>query len=216
MTKVAIEDGQTFLAIGDSITDAGRRFEAAPYGTGYVSLLVETIAARWPAADIRFINKGIGGNRVTNLRDRWQDDVMRHRPDWLSIMIGINDLHSFLGGAPDAVDPALFREQYDSVLEETVNGFSPNIVLLEPFYMSTDTSGNGFRSRVLELIPEYIKFVNDMAGKYGTRLVRTHDVLQKQLVYREPDVFCAEPVHPNRAGHLVIANALLEALIDGK
>ena len=216
MTKVAIEDGQTFLAIGDSITDAGRRFEAAPYGTGYVSLLVETIAARWPAADIRFINKGIGGNRVTNLRDRWQDDVMRHRPDWLSIMIGINDLHSFLGGAPDAVDPALFREQYDSVLEETVNGFSPNIVLLEPFYMSTDTNGKSFRSRVLELIPEYIKVVHDMAGKYGTRLVRTHDVFQKQLVYREPDVFCAEPVHPNRAGHLVIANALLEALIDGK
>jgi lysophospholipase L1-like esterase len=214
MPKLVIEDGQTLLPIGDSITDAGRRFEAAPYGTGYVSLLIEMVAARWPGADIRYINKGIGGNRVTDLRDRWQDDVMRHRPDWLSVMIGINDLHSSLRGAPDGVDPALYREKYDSILEDAAQAFAPQIVLLEPFYMSTDTSGNSFRSRVLELIPEYISVVRDMADKYSARLVRTHEVFQKQLVYREPDVFCAEPVHPNRAGHLVIANALLEALIE--
>jgi lysophospholipase L1-like esterase len=213
MADLALRDGQTFVLIGDSITDCGRRYEAAPYGNGYVSLLIEMIAAQWPERSIRYLNKGIGGNRVTDLRDRWRDDVMRHRPDWLSIMIGINDLHSHLGGGPGAVDPGLFRETYDSILQEVTTNLSPQIVLLDPFYISTDTSGSSSRSQVLALMPEYIATVHDMAGKYGTRLVETHEVFQQQLAYREPDVFCPEPVHPYRSGHLVIAHALLQALV---
>jgi lysophospholipase L1-like esterase len=212
MAQLAVQDGQTFLLIGDSITDCGRRYEAAPYGSGYVGLLIELITTRWPERAIRYLNKGIGGNRVTDLRDRWHDDVMRHRPDWLSIMIGINDLHSTFGDG--GVDPALFRETYDAILKEATTEFGPQVVLLEPFYVSTDTEGNSFRARVLELIPEYLSVVHDMADRYGARLVRTHEVFQRQLVYREPDVFCPEPVHPHRSGHLIIAHALLQALLD--
>jgi len=171
------------------------------------------ITAQWPERRIQYLNKGIGGNRVTDLRDRWRDDVMRHRPDWLSIMIGINDLHSHLGGGPGGVDPALFRETYDSILREVTTDLSPQVVLLEPFYISTDTSGSSFRSQVLAVIPAYIATVHDMAGKYDTRLVKTHEVFQQQLASREPDVFCPEPVHPYRSGHLIIAHALLQALM---
>jgi acyl-CoA thioesterase I len=212
MSDLAVQDGQTLLFIGDSITDCGRRDVAAPYGNGYVSLLIELVAARWPERDIRYINKGIGGNRVTDLRARWQDDVVRHRPEWLSVKIGINDLHSYLGGAPDGVSPALFRELYDSILAEAAEAFSPQIVLIDPFYLSTDTSGASFRSKVLETIPEYIGVVHDMAAKHGARLVKTHEIFQRQLTCREPDVFCPEPVHPYRSGHLIIAEALLDAL----
>jgi lysophospholipase L1-like esterase len=214
MSKLAVQDGQTFLFIGDSITDCGRRDVAAPYGNGYVSLVIELVTAQWPERSIRYINKGIGGNRVTDLQSRWHDDVIRHRPDWLSVMIGINDLHSHLGGAPDGVSPALFRETYEAILKEATNDFAPQIVLLDPFYISTDTTGSSFRSQVLELIPEYIAVVHDLAGKYGTRLVKTHEVFQRHLVYREPDVFCPEPVHPYRSGHLVMAQALAQALLE--
>ena len=83
------------------------------------------------------------------------------------------------------------------------------VVLLTPFYISRDRSGQTFRSQVLELLPRYIETVEGLSERYGTRLVRLHDIFQRQLEVRDADVFCPEPVHPNRAGHLVIAEALL-------
>ncbi|HCA46082.1 MAG TPA: GDSL family lipase, partial [Armatimonadetes bacterium] len=74
------------------MTDAGRRTTAAPFGTGYAKLTVDLVTARYPERRIHWINKGIGGNRVTQLAERWTDDVIRHEPDWVSILIGINDV----------------------------------------------------------------------------------------------------------------------------
>ncbi|MBN1348092.1 hypothetical protein JXJ21_01650 [candidate division KSB1 bacterium] len=80
-----IESGQTILFIGDSITDCGRRATERPLGNGYVKLFADLVAIREPEKQITIINKGIGGDRVTGMQNRWTDDVMRHHPDWLSI-----------------------------------------------------------------------------------------------------------------------------------
>lgn len=212
MGDLWVEDGEKLLFIGDSITDCGRRGGEAPLGNGYVRLFTELVTARYPARRIHYLNKGIGGNRITNLKDRWRDDVLFHRPDALSVEIGINDLHSHLRGAEDGVSPELFARIYDELLETTRRELGCKVVLLTPFYISVDRSGQTFRSQVLELIPRYLETVERMSAKYGTRLVRLHDIFQEHLKYRDADTFCPEPVHPNHAGHLVIAQALLEAL----
>ena len=91
MSGFWIQDGETVLFIGDSITDCGRRGAEMPMGIGYVKMVTEITTARYPERNVNFINKGIGGNRITDLKDRWQDDVFYHSPDRLSIKIGIND-----------------------------------------------------------------------------------------------------------------------------
>ena len=207
-----IEDGETMLFIGDSITDCGRRTEAAPLGDGYVRLFAELTTAAYPDRMIRYLNKGIGGNRVTGLHDRWTDDVLYHEPDKLSIKIGINDLHSVLREDPDAVPPARFEEIYHAVLERTRQSLNCPIVLITPFFISVETAADSFRRQVLDLIPSYIDVVERMSVKFDTRLVRLHDVFREQLKYRDSETFCPEPVHPNGAGHLVIAHALFDAL----
>ncbi|MDP6037629.1 MAG: SGNH/GDSL hydrolase family protein [Candidatus Latescibacteria bacterium] len=207
-----IEDNETMLFIGDSITDCGRRTAEAPLGGGYVRSFTEMTTANFPARNIKYINKGIGGNRVTNLHERWQDDVIHNKPDKLSIKIGINDLHSVLRKADDAVPPARFEELYDSILDTTQKELGCPVVLITPFYISTDTSGQTFRSQVMALIPEYIGIVEKMSEKYDTKLVRLHDLFQEHLKYRDSETFCPEPVHPNRTGHLVIADALFKEL----
>ena len=95
-----IESGERMLFIGDSITDCGRRERAIPLGDGYVSMFAELAAARYPERHIEWTNMGVGGNRTTHLKERWQSDVIEHRPDRLSIKIGINDLSSFRRGDP--------------------------------------------------------------------------------------------------------------------
>lgn len=213
MSDFLIQDGQTLLAQGDSITDAGRRGEAAPYGTGYVSLFREMTIAMYPESDIHLINKGIGGNRVTQLRERWDDDTIRHQPDWLTIMIGINDLHSYLRNPaePEAVPPARYRENYDWILSRTRSETDAGVVLLEPFYFSISPR-NTFRSRVLELLPEYIGIVHEMAEKHDTLLVETQRICSYHLTFRDSEQFCPEPVHPYRSGHLIIALELMKTL----
>lgn len=212
MADFWIQDGETMLFIGDSITDCGRRGAEAPLGIGYVRTFTELVTAKYPERNIRYINKGIGGNRVTHLHERWRDDVIYHKPDKLSIKIGINDLHSVLRRAEDAVPVDLFEELYDKILDVTQKEVGCPVVLISPFYISKDTSGQTFRSHVMELIPEYIAVVEKMSEKYGTKLVRLHDLFQEHLKYRDSETFCPEPVHPNRTGHLVIAQALLDVL----
>lgn len=209
-----VQDGQTFLMIGDSITDCGRRGDRAPFGDGYVSLFIEMVTAQVPDRRIRFINKGIGGHRVPDLKERWYDDVIPNDPDWLSIMIGINDLHSYLREPANGVSVELFRETYDWILDETIGHTRANIVLMEPFYVSTDRSGQTFRSQVSETIPKYIAVVHEMSRKYRTRLVKLHECFQRHLNFRPTETFCPEPVHPSRSGHMVIAIELLRALTD--
>ena len=65
---------------------------------------------------------------------------------------------------------------------------------------------------MLELLPRYIEVVEQLAERFDARLVRLQDIFQRQLQYRDADTFCPEPVHPNQAGHLVIAQALMDAL----
>jgi len=214
MAKLAIENGQKVVMIGDSITDCGRRAEAAPLGAGYVGLLVEMITAKWPELDIEWINMGIGGNTVTDLRGRWQEDVMAHAPDWLTVKIGINDLHRYLNDVPESVPVDLFRTTYDDILTQAVEGFGPKLMLIDPFYVALGDTEDEHQQKVLALMPEYIGVVHEMAEKYGARLVETHEVFKTQLKHREPAFFCPEPVHPFRVGHAIIANAVLDGLTD--
>ncbi len=213
MNEFLIKDGQTVVMQGDSITDAGRRADAAPYGQGYVAIFREMVTALYPERSITFLNKGIGGQKTTELKERWDDDVIRHQPDWLTIMIGINDLHTYLRNPddPEAVSVERYRETYDWLVSRTRAETEADIVLIDPFYISI-SSQDTFRKRVLETIPDYIAVVHELAEKYDTMLVKMHDVYTNCLKYLESEEFCLEPVHPARGGHIAIALALLKVL----
>ncbi len=207
-----IQDGERMLFIGDSITDCGRWDRAAPLGDGYVSMFTELATARYPERDIEWVNMGIGGNRTSHLKERWQADVLDQRPDRLSIKIGINDLNSFRRGDRDGVPPEDYRRNYEEILSSTRKtlGAIP-ILLITPFYISTNTEDE-VEGTILRMIPEYIGIVEEMSVKHGAMLLNLHDVFQGHLRYRPASVFCPEPVHPNHTGHMVIANALMEFL----
>lgn len=212
MGQFSIQDGQTILFIGDSITDCGRRDVAPPLGNGYVFFFSQLVMAYYPERNIKYINTGIGGNKITDLKARWDQDALSYKPDWLSIKIGINDLHSYLSGDPAGVTPQLYAEIYDYLLHKTLETIDCNLILIEPFYISKDRSGQTFESKVLETLPRYIEIVHRMSEKYNTKLVRFHEMFQKQLNYREASTFCPEPVHPNQIGHLIMAVELFNVL----
>lgn len=210
MSEFLLQDNQTIVFAGDSITDCGRRHDHAPYGEGYVHRTIELITARYPSLSLRYTNAGIGGNTVTDLKNRWQDDVLRHQPDWVTIKIGINDLHRSLNGGEHAIPPEKFEEDYRDILVRTRNA-GAQIVLIDPFYLSTDPYADSHRNRVLQFLPEYLDVVHRLSAEFDTYNVRTQDLFEEQLSFRPPDYFCPEPVHPYTSGHIVIAHGLLQA-----
>lgn len=210
-SDLLLQDGQTVVFIGDSITDCGRRGERAPYGDGYVKAAIDLLAARYPERRIAFHNKGIGGNTIEDLRGRWQDDVLALKPDWVSVKIGINDLHRTLND-PTLLPPARFETLYRQCLALTREKTGANLLLISPFYLSADTDPETPRGRVLARLPGYIDAVERLAEEFGARYVPLQTVFEEQLRHRSVDSLCPEPVHPYLSGHLVIAHAVLQAL----
>ncbi|MFC1564783.1 SGNH/GDSL hydrolase family protein [candidate division KSB1 bacterium] len=213
--KTKISSGEKILFIGDSITDCGCRHESPPLGEGYVKIFSDMITVREPEKKVRIINKGVNGNSVKNLQDRWDEDVIKLKPDWLSVQIGINDLHKFLLEREDNIqlDPTGFEEIYDSMLQKVKNDLPDcSIILIDPFYISTDLNSGSLNSHVLKLLPDYIKAVHILSEKYDTMLVKTHDLFLRRLKFQVPDIYCPEPVHPNSKGHFLIAEAVYIAL----
>lgn len=209
----ALKPRQTVLFTGDSITDMGRRNNFVPLGNGYAQMAVDLIAARYPAHGCTFINTGISGHCAHHLFNRWSDDVIRHQPDWVSLMIGINDVHKWLNKATDVkASPDEYACFCDSILHRVRKETKAQIILIDPFYISTDRAEGSFRRLVLENLPAYIKVIRNLARKYKTRHVPMHDIFQQQLKYAAPDRFCPEPVHPNFSGHLLMAHHWLKAM----
>ena len=203
-----LEDGDRILFAGDSITDQGRRTRFVPLGQGFVKIFSELVTAARPDWHITCVNKGVLGNRIIDLKNRWSDDVLDQEYDWLCIMIGINDVAGYIREDPLSSDPGRFRKILAELLCRVSLENSQRLVLLDPFYLSRDHGGVSVRSQFLQLIPAYIEVIHQLSDEFGTRLIPTHDIFQKHLEYREVDYFATEPVHPTRTGHLMIAHAL--------
>ena len=207
-----IKSGEKVLFIGDSITDCGRRGVERPLGNGYVKIFSDFLIACEPDKKVEIINKGIGGDNSIGLLNRWTDDVLRHKPDWLSIKIGINDLHGYLNNPANGISPEKFEEAYRKIMKRTRESLPHcRIILIQPFYISRESSRDSFRRSVLEILPRYLKVVEQLGRQSKARLIKTHDMFQNLLKYYEPDTFCNEPVHPNLTGHVAIASAVYDA-----
>ena len=86
------------------------------------------------------------------------------------------------------------------------------IILIDPFYMSTNRNYESVESAFLRQLPDYIGVVEEMAKKFKLPRVKTHEIFRKHLKFRPRNHFGIEPVHPNLSGHMIIANAVLEKL----
>lgn len=216
--RTALRSGQTLLFIGDSITECGRREERhRPLGCGYVAFVRDLLLVHEPAKRIAIVNSGIGGNTVDDLRSRWTDDCLAHRPDWLVVGVGINDLNQHLcGTARTPLSPEAYEEIYDGLIADTCRAVPGcRIVLLAPFYGSTDTRADSYRAKVAALLPSYQAAVARIADRHGARLVDLHAVFQHHLRHLPANVlFPDEPVHPGQTGHALIAHAVHAALRD--
>ena len=202
------EQGQRIVFIGDSITDCGRRDANAPYGNGYVSLVHAFVTARYPELNLSWENRGVGGDTVRHLEARWDEDVIALNPDWLSIKIGINDVWRRFGERPHEAVPA---DEYEATLRElvrrAVDGTGCKLIIAEPYVIEKDRT-----DPQLVATTEMGQIARRLAGEFGAINVRTQEAFDRVLEHSESSDWAADRIHPNLAGHAVIAQAFLKAI----
>lgn len=178
-------------------------------------MVVDLIETRYPGRQMTWINRGIGGNTVRDLTERWTDDCIRHQPDWISIMIGINDLNGWVSGNGNPIPPDEYEVLYDGILSRACKETKARLILVMPFYMSTIRPGDEIehhRGRMAAGVVTYGRIAERLARRYEAILVRPQKAFDRQFRTRDPDEFCDEPVHPNASGHLLIAHTWLQAV----
>lgn len=157
LTMLSGFSARRVLYIGDSITDGGwgRSGGSAKaskdrnhtdlnhvYGHSYMMLCAAYYQSQWPDGDWQFWNRGISGNTLYEMADRWQDDALNLQPDVISILIGTNDVAAYeqeckqegKAFTVEGFDYSRWEQQYRHLLD-TTRQVLPHVdlVLCTPF-----------------------------------------------------------------------------------
>lgn len=209
-----IEKNSKLIMIGDSVTDFER---ARPLGEGlfggigksYVGIVDGLINVTYPDRRIRVINMGTGGNNIRDLKARWQSDVLDLKPDWLSVMIGINDVWRQFD-TPLITEGHVYIDEYTQTLEQLVKEVQPQLkglVLMTPYFIEQNKT-----DAMRTMMNQYGLAVKKIAQKYNTILVDTQSAFDEILEHYYSSAICWDRIHPNIFGHTVLARAFLNAV----
>jgi lysophospholipase L1-like esterase len=207
-----IAKGSTLLMIGDSVTDVGRSRpvgEREGLGIGYTYFIGALIGAAYPERLIRVLNVGNDGDTVRDLDHRWQHDVIAHKPNWVSVMIGINDVwrqFDSIATPEAAVQPAEFESTYRRLVRRT----RPNLdgmVLMTPFYVEPNRQ-EPMRARM----DEYGVIVKKIAADNECVFVDTQKYFDEACKSVYPGTLAGDRVHPSMYGAAILARSFLNAL----
>ena len=132
-------NGSVILFQGDSITDGNHGRTTDPnhiMGHGYAFSLASRLGADYAEKSLVFYNRGISGNKINDLANRWQTDTIDLKPDLLSILVGVNDTASVVFQREPIITAEKYEEIYKSLLDMTLKRF-PDVllVLCEPFIL---------------------------------------------------------------------------------
>ena len=213
-SSLLLAPGSRLVMIGDSVTDCNRArpvgeglFEGI--GRGYPMIVDGLLNVAYPGHAIRISNLGTSGDTVRDLRARWQTDVLDLRPDWVSVMIGVNDVWRQFD-LPRQPERAVSPEDYAAGLEDLVTRTLPHVrglILLTPCYVESNRH-DAMRAR----IDEYGAIVRQVAQRHGTVFVDTQAAFEPVLAHLHSAAIAWDRVHPNHIGHTVLARAFLNAI----
>jgi lysophospholipase L1-like esterase len=208
VSEFLIRNGDKVLFIGDSITGAGRENDPNGLGYGYVSIIATLVTAAYPERKIHFVNKGISGNRVVELRVRWDEDVIDQKPDWVSISIGINDVWRKFDGHPQmAVSLNNFITVYRTLIEDTLRFTRAELILME-----TSVIGEDLDNHPNSVLSPYNEAIRAFARDYNAILVPVNRAFRRAILSRPGFRWTTDGVHPNSYGHTLIAITWLRSL----
>lgn len=207
--------GDVVLFQGDSITDAGRDREreyannAGSFGRGYAFLAASHLLKALPEKDLTIYNRGISGNKVYQLDERWEKDCLNLTPDIVSILIGVNDYWHKRNGKYDGT-VEIYENDFRKLLTKTKKQI-PEIkfIICEPFYVLETTSVD---ETWIEPMKKYQAAAKKIAKEFDSIWIPFQKVFDEAIKYAPGSYWAGDGVHPSMAGAQLMAEAWLMAV----
>ena len=208
--KIKLEKDSVILFQGDSITDMFRKYDCnqcntpEQMGMGYALFAASTLLSDYPDKQLKIYNRGVGGNKVYQLRDRWELDTLAIQPDVLSILIGVNDFwHILMGNYKGSL--GIYERDLQDLLHYTKEKL-PNVqlVLGEPFALR-----GGSAIDDAKWFPEFDGYRASL--KKLAIFVPYQAAFDAALKLAPARYWGADGVHPDLPGRQLMANVWLEA-----
>jgi lysophospholipase L1-like esterase len=207
-----IRKNDVVLFQGDSITDAGRSRDKAAtannqsgLGAGYAWLAAANLLVDRPNDELKIYNRGISGNKVFQLAERWQPDCLDLKPNVLSILIGVNDIWHKLNGQYDGT-VEVYERDYRALLERTRKALPEvNLVICEPFVLRCGAVNEKW-------FPEFDTYraaARRVAQAHKATFVPFQELFDEAVKYAPPEHWAKDGVHPSSAGASLMAHGWL-------
>ncbi len=205
------------VTLGDSITAAGGQ------PGGYVDLLGKYLNKLYPAQNIAVVNSGIGGHKSTDMQARFQRDVLDHKPDLVTISVGVNDVwHAFRdfqrgvdhpdGELSAGVPIELYREKLISMIN-AAQAAKVKVVLLAPtlIYERLDSNEN---KRLHIYLDEMKRVASETRCTFVDLNKPFEEIIARYQKYagRSANLLTSDGVHMNGAGNRIMAYTILRGL----
>ncbi|ANF98626.1 lysophospholipase [Paenibacillus bovis] len=205
---------QRVLFQGDSITDGNRGRDADPnhiMGHGYAFWIAAELGHAMAPTQPEFLNRGISGNRITDLQARWNEDTLQLQPDIISILIGVNDILMSIM-KPGGFDKIAYENVYRHLLQHTQSEL-PEVqwILCEPFILRgghTDADWGGWQAAAADCAA----VVRRLAKEFNAVFVPLQDVFDDACAVAPASYWIWDGIHPTTAGHGLLAKRWLEVV----
>jgi len=212
--KFVTNQQKVILFQGDSITDGGRGRNSDPshiLGHSYAFLIASKLGYRYAEQQPIFINRGISGNRVSDLYARWNEDAISLKPHLLSILIGVNDAWRMMDRLPQGATDR-FERAYRHLLSETKEVLpDTKLVLLEPFILKAGATEQNW-SEWRERLDTYGAITRELSREFGAVFVPLQSAFDEATKKADARYWLWDGVHPTAAGHQLIAEQWLEVV----
>jgi acyl-CoA thioesterase I len=203
-----IEDHAVVVFQGDGTTDHGRdRDKPDDLGGGYALMTAGWFSALYPQKRATFCNRGLAGERVHDLLQRWDADCLDLDPTWVSILIGVNNTRRRF----DKNDPtpiADFERDYRALLDRTLSRPAVRVITAEPFMLALNEQQQAMRPD----LDEKIDVVRRLASEFGTIHLPLDSIFSEAATQREAEYWLFDGVLLTTAGAALIAQTWLRAV----
>ena len=200
---------------GDSITDMYRVRESEPYGgCGYATLVAAQLGYDYPN-EYEFINRGIGGDRSIDLLARIKRDMINLKPDYMSILVGVNDVWAELDTGNGVSEEKY--ECYLSIIIDEVLSALPDIklMIMEPFVLKVPTASDRWEEFRRE-VEQRAAAAKRVAECHGIKFVPLIKKFDEALKSAPAEYWTVEGIHPTAAGHELIKREWIKAFKEIK
>lgn len=212
---LSLKKNSTILFQGDSITDAGREKEKElpnnfrSFGQGYAFLAASALLKDFPDKNLTIYNRGVSGNKVYQLADRWEKDCLNLSPNVLSILIGVNDYwHKRDGFYNGTID--VYEKDYRKLLNLTKEALPDiQLVICEPFYVLNTSVVDDTWVKPMQ---QYQEVARKLSYEFGTLWVPFQKVFDEAIKHAPATYWTEDGVHPSMPGAQLMAEAWLQVV----